>query len=159
MWIFYRIINFFKYLPNNIKWFIQRGIRGYSDYDTWDIDYWFLNTIVPMLKQLKENKHGYPGNITAEEWDNILDKMILYFTEANEETSSKKNEYKKDFSKILWNDNKMIRYEDLTPSQQKYYNDIKHKYFNREYELCKYRNKKLKQGFILFNNWFWNLWD
>jgi hypothetical protein len=159
MWIFYRIIDFFKYLPKEIKWFCQRGIRGYSDYDTWDMDYWFLNTVVPMLKSLRKNKHGYPGNITQEEWDNILDKMIFYFTEANEETCSKQNKYKDSFSNVMWKNGKMIDKSQMNKQEAKYYEEIRHKYFNREKELDLYRNKKLQQGFVLFNNWFWHLWD
>ena len=59
MWRLYRIIDFFKYLPKEIKWFCQRGKRGYSDMDVYGIDDWFLTVIVPMLRQLKETKHGW----------------------------------------------------------------------------------------------------
>ena len=31
--IFYKITDFFKHLPIEIKWFWQRGTRGYSDRD------------------------------------------------------------------------------------------------------------------------------
>ena len=45
---FYSIINFFKYLPREVKWFWQRGKRGYSDRDVWNMDDWFLDIIVPL---------------------------------------------------------------------------------------------------------------
>ena len=76
MWIFYRIKYFVENFLYGIKRFIQRGNRGYSDDDIFDMSCWFIEVIVPMLKQLKETKHGYPCNMTEEEWDNQLDKMI-----------------------------------------------------------------------------------
>ena len=50
--MFYRILDFLKYLPKEIKWFFQRGFKGYCDKDVWAIDIWFGNTIIPMLEQL-----------------------------------------------------------------------------------------------------------
>lgn len=60
MWRIYRLFDFIKNIPKEIKWFFQRGFRGYSDKDVWNIDKWFLNIIIPMLKQLKKRKNGYP---------------------------------------------------------------------------------------------------
>ena len=34
-----------SFIPKEIKWFFQRGFRGYSDRDVWNIDEWFLNII------------------------------------------------------------------------------------------------------------------
>jgi hypothetical protein len=33
----------------------------------------------PMLKQFKETTHGYPNELTEEQWNSILDKMIWSF--------------------------------------------------------------------------------
>lgn len=52
----YRIIDFIKNIPKKIKWFIQRGSRGYADCDIYDLDYWFEKTFIPMLKELKKRK-------------------------------------------------------------------------------------------------------
>lgn len=160
MWIFYRIKDFIRYIPRNIKWFFQRGFRGYSDNDVWDMDGWFLSVIVPMLKQLKETKHGYPCNLTEKEWDNILSKMIFYFEEADDFRCSKQNEYAKSFREITWEDGILNLDENkMTDIEKKNYHEIKHKYFNRSIELDKYRDKKKNQAFILFSKYFWNLWD
>lgn len=77
-------------LRKEIKWAFQRMKYGYSDCDVWNIDDWFLDSIVPMLQQLKENLHGYPSNYTFDEWNDILEQMIFNFTEGNEDISSKK---------------------------------------------------------------------
>ena len=98
MWIFYRIINFIKRIPKETKWFFQRGKRGWADIDVICMDYWFFRTVIPMLKRLKDTKHGYPVDMTEEEWDEKLNKMIRCFEEANEDTCSIKNEYDEEFN-------------------------------------------------------------
>tara|TARA_Y100000034_G_C6558827_1_gene241756 strand:- start:93 stop:518 length:426 start_codon:yes stop_codon:yes gene_type:complete len=47
-------------IPSRIKFFIQRGRRGWSDQDAWSVDYWLVDNLIPMLKRLKENKNGTP---------------------------------------------------------------------------------------------------
>ena len=47
----------------------QRAKRGFSDRDVWSIDYWFCNTISPMLKQLAKKTHGFQ---TLDENGNII---------------------------------------------------------------------------------------
>lgn len=42
MWVFHRIKNFLTNIPKQIKFFYQRGKRGYSDQDVWSMDWWFL---------------------------------------------------------------------------------------------------------------------
>jgi hypothetical protein len=43
------------------------------------MDCTLAHIILPMLKQLKETKHGYPIDLTEQEWDEILDEMIWAF--------------------------------------------------------------------------------
>ena len=63
-----------------IKWFIQRGMRGYSDRDVWGM-YEHMNTIIPkMLIHLSENTISYPPNLKGiKTWKKILMKMALGF--------------------------------------------------------------------------------
>jgi len=49
-------------------------------WDTWSMDHTLAYIIVPMLNQLKETMHGYPSELTAESWNEILDEMIWAFT-------------------------------------------------------------------------------
>ena len=62
--IVYRVKCFFdiEYHFSRIKWFIQRGKRGYSDCDTWNLYNYLLNILVPALENLQEIKHGCPAN-------------------------------------------------------------------------------------------------
>ena len=63
-------------LINKIKYFIQRGKRGFSDEDVWDFNYYLSNVISKGLRQLAENKISYPINLTDEQWTDILYKIV-----------------------------------------------------------------------------------
>jgi len=82
--------------PSEVKWFYQRGSRGWSDRSVWSIDTWLVDNLIPMLERLKRDKHGTPStmfrkkdgvdkdgnstdeaNILAEQrWDNVLNEII-----------------------------------------------------------------------------------
>lgn len=84
----------------NVKYFIQRGSRGWADRDTWSLDSYLANVLSYSLCYLKEHKHGTPmsvfptepeyidetGNPTDEayeiataRWDEVMNKMIAGF--------------------------------------------------------------------------------
>ena len=93
---FQRFIQAIKDFPSEVKWFYQRGSRGWSDRSAWSIDTWLVDNLIPMLERLKNNKHGTPasmfrkkdgvdkdGNSTDEahrlaeqRWDNVLREII-----------------------------------------------------------------------------------
>ncbi len=93
---FQRFIQAIKDSPSEVKWFYQRGSRGWSDRSAWSIDTWLVDNLIPMLERLKNNKHGTPssmfrkkdgvdkdGNSTDEahrlaeqRWDNVLREII-----------------------------------------------------------------------------------
>jgi hypothetical protein len=104
--LYYAVRRFFLYSPygnprqayREVKWFIQRGRRGFSDRDVWSIDYYVNGWMPAALRRLKETKHGVPGVMfeledcgedgqTTDEgmaragarWDAIMDKMIAGF--------------------------------------------------------------------------------
>ena len=82
--------------PSKVKWFYQRGSRGWSDRAVWSIDTWLVDNLIPMLERLKKDKHGIPasmfrkkdgvdkdGNSTDEadwladqRWNNVLSEII-----------------------------------------------------------------------------------
>jgi hypothetical protein len=68
-----------SYLMRWVKDFFHRGLYGYAESDVWNMDNYLLRILPPMLYQLKKETHGYPAHLTAEQWDEILDKMIEGF--------------------------------------------------------------------------------
>ncbi len=77
--IFWNIRYYLVYYPRNvffeIKYFIQRGRRGYSDRDCWGLSD-HLSSILPgMLRSLKEER-----SIKREKgWDELLESMAQGF--------------------------------------------------------------------------------
>jgi hypothetical protein len=64
----YRISN----IPSDVKYFFQRGTRGYSDRDIWSLDWYLARVISETCKKLAHTTHGYPPSLTPEEWERIL---------------------------------------------------------------------------------------
>lgn len=120
-----------KYLPRAIKYRFQRAFRGWADCDTWDMDFWFMEVMKPMLQHLRDTHQGHPGELTEEAWNVVLDRMIFLLTEMDENTCSQQN--------TLWED--------------------KDKALAREMDICEYRNACKDEFFRLFSKYFYNLWD
>ena len=68
------------------KW--QKLTRGWDDSETWCLRSPFARFILPRLKRFKQLKAGHPCDITAKEWDEILDKMIFAFESLLEEENN-----------------------------------------------------------------------
>lgn len=52
---------------------------GFSDAETWSLFLVMAEFILPRLKRFREINQAYPANMTSDEWDIILDKMIYSF--------------------------------------------------------------------------------
>ena len=69
-WPFFFRLGFWRRMVQNI-------CRGWSDKDTWNLDYTIAEFALPRLRRFKEVTNGYPGELSEELWDEILDKMIF----------------------------------------------------------------------------------
>ncbi len=96
----------------------QRAKRGFSDEDVWSIDYWFCETISPMLKQLAKVSHGHPildengdyisgddylgmnNEVLEKRWKDIILHMAFLAEEMNDETCSMKNPHDKERDRV-----------------------------------------------------------
>jgi hypothetical protein len=57
------------------RWFMQRGMYGYSECDGWNLGP-YLNMWLPgAIREMAEHHCGYPGTLTDEEWTAILHQM------------------------------------------------------------------------------------
>ena len=152
----YRIKNFldFPHHFRRLKWFYQRGRRGWADCDWWGMDYYLVGIILPMLKVLRAKTMSYPGDeeaSTPEGWDNILDQMIEGFEAAKRVLD---DDYLDDIQPG-WDDfDKALSIEDnfsrslITPESSK---------------ECQRRLKGdielFESRMPLFTKWFFALWD
>ena len=142
---YYKPKYFFLKIKVNIKKFIQRGRYGFSDYDTWDINYWFATVFSKIIRNLKNNCHGYPGkfiydknnNIISEKeaiekWKSILERIAFCLEESDPEKSTYKG------LNNVYNENDWME---------------------KQRELMKYRNDMKDEAFDLIKEYYWDLWD
>lgn len=74
-----------RLIRRDIRFFYQRLTRGWDDSETWSLDASLPHVILPRLKRFKEITIGVPGDLSKEEWEQILDKMIAAFEFAGSE--------------------------------------------------------------------------
>jgi len=69
-----KIIDWFWCLPPviYIKRFIQRGIRGWGDYDVIDLDQYLARVISETTRQLHNTTISYPPRMTSKQWKRVL---------------------------------------------------------------------------------------
>lgn len=108
----------------------QRFRRGYARSDVWNLDHWFIATLKPMLDDLLEHHHGYPSEITDQEWEAILREMIHCLTLMDEDAAQ--------------------AYLGITDEG---WSPEKHLCISAAMEENKHR------FFELFEKWFYALWD
>ena len=122
-----------------IKWFIQRGKRGWSDRDIWSFDNYLCEIIPPAVRELK-NGSGCPSgfydekniNNECQKWYDILEEIAQGFEASQEITELHFN----------WKENKTHGYV--------------HEY-DKEKNLQ--LTKKYNRGMDLLKKYFLSLWD
>jgi hypothetical protein len=135
-------------------------------WDTWSMDYTLSHIIVPMLKQLKETKHGSP----------FVDDEDVPEELKSTSAPPKENDYDTDenhFKRWDWALNEMIwAFEQNLDdkSEEKFFDhaewDEKEKDFNKNLHKIKIDQVGLKahqdrkaNGFRLFGKYYQGLWD
>lgn len=128
-----------------IKWFIQRGRRGFADCDAWTLDNYLSKVIYKSILHLKENQNGYiDENLSKKEYDEILDKIIYAFHTAE----------------LISNGT----YFYLSTYENKLHDYIYHKEKFKELKIdivvmswddC----KRYETGWDLFKKYYFSLWD
>jgi hypothetical protein len=68
-----------KYDDREVDYSKQRLLRGFDDSETWSLTDTICYFILPRLQRFKEINAGTPVPLTDEEWNTILDKMIVAF--------------------------------------------------------------------------------
>lgn len=148
-WIRHGIWQKIEEFPRNIKYFIQRGKRGYSDRDTWSFGFYLATVISGGIDKLIKDVHGRPCDLKSlKQWKSILKKINRTF---------------KTEEKII--DGELL----FLPAKK--YNDKKRKDIikftkenNKEWDInyrvmTKKENREYKEGWKLFEKFFESLWD
>ena len=149
--LLYNIGQFFR----NIKYAWQRATKGYCDADVWSLDNFYIKLIPETIKSLKEHCQGHPGNISQDDWNKILDNMIgdFKFADACFHDSDAYNEHYEKWLKIVekpgW-----YKDENLTEEEK----EIMKKYTKACEEIREQGELRLREGFLLFKQYFNDLW-
>ena len=127
---FYRFRGHCRELRHIIKWAFQRMFRGYDDCETWELYHNFTTRYKKILSQYRKEHYGYPTDLTEEQWDGIVDRMIHCLDMMDEDY----------VGKLL----DAYKPEDCIVSSKSIY-EI----------MTKYKD----EFFQTFSEWFYNLWD
>lgn len=85
----------FRDKPREIKWFFQRGKRGYSDCDAWGLYSYLLDWLPKAIRNMRDCKNGYPMGLTFKKWQKILTKMAKGFDSGKRLSNSFSRDKKK----------------------------------------------------------------
>jgi len=147
-WIRHGIWNKIIDFPSEVKYFIQRGKRGIADGDVWGFDHYLASVISKGTDKLIKNAHGYPSNLkNSRQWSTILRKISKTFKTAEKITSldliylstKKENKNRKKIIKVTREHNK--------------------EWDSKDKVMTEAENEAYKEGWALFQKYFFNLWD
>lgn len=138
------IKNFIKYIPLNVKSFLQRGKRGWSDGDVWGLSHYLSKTIAETVAHLKETNHGYPCGLTEGKWIDILNEISRTFELAKRMDENELYYIKSIRQRKKW---------------QKTVDGINKTYGSHDRCMTDEEIKAYEKGFDLFRKYFFNLWD
>lgn len=125
-----------------IKWFIQRGKRGWADCDAWSFDGYLCDIIIAGVSHLQKNMQGCPSELYDEsstnnecwKWKEKLEEIIQGF----------------EAGKQLMNHN-FMRWDEREED------DLLE--WNMDTEKRDQLSRKYKRGITVFSEYFLNLWD
>ena len=149
----------------------KRTMKVHIDrWDTWSMDHTLGYIVLPMLKQLKETKHGAPfvdnndvpkelrsdaieGDIGVThhlKWDWVIDEMIFAFETKGGSSEDREDQFHTGEHDIQWK-----KLEGGHSQMIKGPNDTS------KYDLkgAKAYQKRITNGFRLFGKYYENLWD
>lgn len=156
---FWKNLNGFR---RDIVYAWQRANKGYCDQDTWGIDYWFLELMPRILIEFRDNMNGCPAELTQNQWIAEINKMVLCFLEANEETCSYTNKYWGTFPKgfVFEEDKDNPNFHHMIdPPMTEEEKNNKKLWLEETVKISDYQEAMKKEGLELFVKYFNHLWD
>jgi hypothetical protein len=146
-----------KHFFRNFKYAYQRAIRGFSDWDAWDLDLFYTHLFRDSLNYFAENTYGYPGNNefpTIESWQEYLKDIAWHFDQSIEGNEEIKNPYEEEFEKQLFSRDWLKNINQPTEEDKA----ISKKYFDEEMKIADYRDNHFSIGIDKMKHIFGHLW-
>lgn len=82
---FYRLKRKIRDIYWEIRYGFQRMFKGYDYVDTFGLCDKFIDRYYKILTEYKKNMHGHPARFSEEEWNAIIDKMLLHLYYMDED--------------------------------------------------------------------------
>lgn len=102
-----------RYKIRELKWQLyyawQRAWRGYDEEDLFAINDKFIERNKVVLKWLYENHHSYPGIITEEEWEQILEKMLYHLDFMEEDWESENTDFEAEWKSMRYHTSQFFK--------------------------------------------------
>lgn len=125
----------------SIKYFWQRGVRGYSDEDIWDFNSYLCGIIPTALRKMRKDGYGCPSilydkkreNDECHKWHEILEAISQGFESAE-----------------FIQHHKYLKFTEMEDGGK----ILKHDYGSEKNAI-----EKMDKGLELFAKYFINLWD
>lgn len=153
-------------LIGNIRAAYRRVRYGWCYMDVWELGYWLLEILPPMLRHMAEHGCGYPGDEefpTYESWQTWLRKMADDIESVQEGNVEKRNEYEEDFHNSFNlrppEKSEYDKFVTITFNESPGHKEISKKYFERMEELAKEREVKIVEIFTELGKKIPTLWD
>ena len=89
---FYRVKRIIIDAYWEVRYGFQRMFNEFDSVDVFSMDTKFIQRYQKILKRYKENHWGYPNDMTNEEWEGIIDKMIFHLYYMDEDNVIKELE-------------------------------------------------------------------
>mgnify|MGYP006916231361 CR=1 FL=1 len=163
------IKHWFKKRIRDITCFFQRFNRGWCIKDTWSIRDWFLKVMPDLLMEYKNNLSGCPSNMEISQWEMILQDMYDHLIGCKEDIT--KNKYYQEWSdmydkfykqygifgsKLNTDGENIVHFPDEVSDE---WAEISSKFLKDGNRLEQERQQHLHLFCMLFEKYFWDLWD
>lgn len=156
---------FIKHGWYNLKNSWQRIIRGYSRYDVMDMDFFFLEIIPPMLREIA-NSEAYPADEefpTYESWQNWCNDLAAKFEDCKLEKWEEglHNEYYDEWQTLInyhHNTHPNLTTTCQYDTSEEHFREISRLYFEKQKESYQARKNLLRECYLQFathHDMFW----
>lgn len=140
-------------LLSGIKCAWQRATKGYCFRDLWSIDDWFLQIMPKMLDEYIEINHGYPSDMTDEEWVEIVNKIANSFRNTHKEMTEFVNPYNEEYLSALNFDLENGKFKSTASDE------LEENFRASEKAKEEFMEKSLDEGLNMFRKYLRTLWD
>lgn len=135
-----------------IKWAWQRAIKGYCDFDIYDLDTYHTNMMIKALYEFADKTQSYPEDTSYEDWVRIICEIANYFKESIEDDGFDDPEYQKveELTRQYEEDDDPTILAELEAARKEWMDVMLNN--------MRYREDMKNRAFDLLKEYYWHLW-